>query len=497
MSIKCNKETLSFSGVTARLSARSAVECRFPGDIVTVLAVSALPSPTFCRVDSGTVEYRGKVLLTLVYEDGDKNVCRTERGMEFSHRADDENCTPASRAFLSLSAIKISTRREGSGVYVTALIGADITVVADRSIDYVSGGDGFISRTEEASFIRPIFCEGTIEADDEFETEYVGDVLLHSEKINVTSTEAEEGAIMVAGEISFSVCVLKTDGALASYERLIPFRGEIECEGASPSLKADVSCFVESASVSAEADEEKGTCRIRADVNIKSRGVIFSEGKTSLVSDAFSCENNLELAAREETGEYLFSSARFVERASSSAFIGADGGRGITFADSLQAVVLSEASASVNTSDGKDLVEGAVTAKVIVADSDSSHRSVDITLPFSIPVNVEKGRREAEVVPCGVAVRQKKEGEIEAEATLKICVKTYRETTMTYVENISEGDKLPVKTNAFSVYMASAGENLWQTAKRLNKSPEEILRCNPDLSFPLSGNERIIVYRKA
>lgn len=498
MPLKCNRETFASNAVAARLSAQSAVECRFPGDIVTVLAVSALPVPTSCSSDNGEVEYRGRVLITLVYEDGEKNVCRTERGLEFSHRAEDENCTPSGRAFVTLNTLKISTRREGAGLYITALIGADITVVEEKSITYAVGGEGFIFKREEVQTVRPIFAEGDIETDDEFDTEYVGDVLLHSEKVSVTSASSEDGAVAVTGEIAFSLCALKKDGALISYERLIPFHGEIECEGATPELKADASAFVKSASVSAEADEEKGTCKITVTLNLGVRVTVYQTGTVSIITDAFSQESELKITRGTMSGEYLAESSRFTERVSSAAFVGTDGGKGITFADSLEAVVLSDVAISAVTADGNDLAEGAVSAKVIIADADGSHRSADITLPFSVPISSSaKGRKEVEAVACGLAVRQKKEGEIEAEATLKVCVKTYAELEEEYVENVEEGEKLPVKTSAFSVYMASAGEDLWQTAKRLKKSPEEIGRCNPDLKFPLSGSERIIVYRKS
>jgi hypothetical protein len=50
--------------------------------------------------------------------------------------------------------------------------------------------------------------------------------------------------------------------------------------------------------------------------------------------------------------------------------------------------------------------------------------------------------------------------------------------------------------NAFSVYIPKAGEELWSLAKRLRRSPESIQESNPNLQFPLKGNERIFVYRQ-
>jgi len=497
MAIKCNNQTFEYFGETACLSTQSAVECRFPGDMATVLAVNANPSPISCRADNGEVEYRGRLLLTVVYEDGEKNVCRTERGVEFTHRAEHEACTPASKAFVNLSAAKVSVRREGSGVYVSVVVAADITLTAPKSFSYASGGEGFIFRGDEAEAVFPVYGEGEIETDDEFDTEYVGDLLLHSERINITSVSAADGTVTVSGEISFCVCALKSGGALVSYERLIPFRGEIECEGAARSDRCCAVARVKDASVNAGTDEEKGTCHIRCDLTLSLRVTVYGRKTLSFIADAFSCENKLEIGRGELTEEYLFDCVRFTERASGAAGANLNGGAALTFADSLQAVTLAEANLSCVKSDGKEFAEGALTAKVILADAENAHRSIDITLPFSLPLNIdEDGRREIEALPCGVVVRQRQEGEVEAEATLKICVKIYKTRRVNCVCSITEGEAIEDKKSAFSVYIASSGEDLWSTAKRLNKPPQEIEKYNPDLKFPLRGDERIIVYRK-
>ena len=49
--------------------------------------------------------------------------------------------------------------------------------------------------------------------------------------------------------------------------------------------------------------------------------------------------------------------------------------------------------------------------------------------------------------------------------------------------------------SALSVYLPARGDGLWETAKKLLQSPEQIQATNPELSFPLTGNERILVYR--
>ena len=51
-------------------------------------------------------------------------------------------------------------------------------------------------------------------------------------------------------------------------------------------------------------------------------------------------------------------------------------------------------------------------------------------------------------------------------------------------------------TCAISVYLPEKGDELWDICKRLGLREDEITANNPDLVFPLTGNERIIVYRQ-
>ena len=91
---------------------------------------------------------------------------------------------------------------------------------------------------------------------------------------------------------------------------------------------------------------------------------------------------------------------------------------------------------------------------------------------------------------------QRQEGEIEAEATLKITAKERRKVSARLVSGCEEGDPLPVSDSAVSVYIPRAGDGLWELAKSLKKSPEEVSANNPDIEFPIKEGQRVIVYRK-
>ena len=135
-----------------------------------------------------------------------------------------------------------------------------------------------------------------------------------------------------------------------------------------------------------------------------------------------------------------------------------------------------------------------VEATVILRDKEEGYKSANMTLPFLFSVAPAQGSFfEAEAIVCGLSLHQRKEGEAEADATLKITVRRFVEEQTEYVSRITEGELYQENDNAISVYLPCAGDGLWETAKRLRRAPEELEKSTPELTFPLKGHARIFV----
>jgi hypothetical protein len=62
--------------------------------------------------------------------------------------------------------------------------------------------------------------------------------------------------------------------------------------------------------------------------------------------------------------------------------------------------------------------------------------------------------------------------------------------------NVLENEKRQKSQSGISVYIPNEGETLLDVLKSLGESEEDILKNNPTLEFPLSGDERIVIYRE-
>lgn len=493
MSIQPQFHTHRYVGEVCRLRGQSIVECRLPGsEISSILAVNAKVFSVESVCQDGEVRYSGKAILNVVYEDGEKKVCRAERGAEFFHKAEGGAVTPSCFAKTELSCANVTWRREGSGLYLSLVVDADIGVYGSKQIEYLAGGEGLIVKPQSLVLHKTVCVSGETDGEDEFDSDYVGDILLHDEKALAHRVSANAGVLQIEGELLVNICVLKSDNSVCAYERLTPFSMQIPCEEAFGHVTAEAAVCVKSAHITADVDEERGKSKIVLEYVLAADCRLYVKEELAAAEDAFSTSAEIRLKKENGQGRYLTNCIKCNERVSGAAAItpAVDGEY------ALQAAVLPRAEAVCRKTENGAEVEGAVLAEVVFVGTDGTHRSATLSLPFLFPVEAQGEHFEADCAVCSLNVRKKKSGETEAEATLKLCLRAYGEGEWSYICELTEGEPIAEETSAFSVYLPLEGEDLWTVAKRLGRAPEELQKSNPELEFPLKEGAKIFVYRQ-
>ena len=498
MSVNPAYEKYEYIAEGAKLRAQSIVECRLADwSENKILAVGPRVTAGGAEVVSGEVRYGGKLYFSVVGAAPDGAAVAAERGAEFSHRAECASAAPSQTAEVVLRVEKCETRREGRAVILSAIVTADISLSAPARIDYLAGGEGVVCDLAPVRVRTAVPCRGVAELEEEFDTDYVSDVLLHSEQVCLTRVVAAAGCLDVSGEIN--LCVLagrEGEGECVSYERLIPFRAEIPCDEASAGMPCEARADVASVSLSCACDEDKNRCRIFARIEADIRGKVCRSEEVVMAADAFCPE--CECTAERKTLAFEDPVCAFTasERVSGTAAMNGE----IDFACRLQAAALCGAEVAASVTDGEIVAEGVLNASVFYKDGGGAPCCVPVSLPFSFPVRSDRARAgmraEVAALACGVTVRQKKEGELEAEGALKLFVTLYGAESGTYVARLETGEAAKESGCSVAVHVPAAGDTLWDTAKKLRKPPEEVQRENPGLQYPLTGGERIVVYRK-
>jgi hypothetical protein len=375
---------------------------------------------------------------------------------------------------------------------VSVVVDADIGVYGSKQMEYLTGGEGLIVKKDVARVYKTVCVSGDTEGEDEFDTDYVGDILLHSEKTVVNRVHAGGGQIDVEGELALNICVLKGDNSICAYERLIPFNLSLPSEEAFGNVIPSARVEVKSAHLSAGTDEEKGASHIVFSYTLSAECYLTVYDEISVVEDGFSTLAEITLKKQKDGGRYLTNHSKATERVSGEVILSPD----IEGEFTLQAAVLPRAEIVCRKGERGMEAEGAVLAEVLLCGADGTHRSATLSLPFVFPLETEGDYVEAECAVCGLNVRRKKNGETEAEATLKLSVRVYEECGWEYIDEVIEGEKYEEQDSALSVFLPRAGEDLCQVAKRLRCAPEDVKNSNPALEFPLKEGEKIFIYRQ-
>ena len=489
--MKAQYDTYTYTSELCRLKSQSIVECRLPGsEIVSVLATQAKAIALTCECADGEVKYSGKLILSIVYEDLEKKICRIERGAEFYHKAEDSAITPACFAKAVYCAENITTRREGTGLYVSVVVGAEIDVFGSRTREFLIGGENLVVKKKAVSMVKTFCVDGEVETEDEFDTDYVGDILLHSERAVLSSVTAKAGQIDINGEVCLNFSVLKRDDTLCAYERFIPFALQIPCEEAFGNVGVNAKCLVSEITMNASCDEERGLSKVTVALVVKADCVVYVKEEILVVDDAFSLTHEIAIKKQKSGGRYLTNCKRMVEQVGGDAALSVpgmtDGALIVAFAP--------QAEATCKKTENGGEVEGVLQADVLMKTDDGGYKKNVLSLPFLFPIGEMGDEADVDVLISGLSVRRKSDGGVMADATLKLCVKSYKHLQEEYVCQADALEEYSTEQVAFQIFAPREGEDLWQVAKRLKKKTEDVEKCNPDLRFPIKKGEKIFIY---
>lgn len=486
MAINAQYQTGRYTRTAVKLSAQSIVEIKFSApDLGEAVAVYPQISLNSCEVSSGRANYSGRLIATLVYVGEDGKLCRVQKGAEFSHYADDDGLAPAQHADCFLSCAKCRLKRDGSSYVAAVVADARITVYESAQRNYLSALDGAYVKTESGKLYSPVCFSGESEVEDDFDC-VAGDVLVPSAQALVLDCNVKAGAVEASGEIYLTLLALR-DGSPVSLDRIIPFKCEIPCDDAFFSQKAYCRAEVKNLSVNCRVNEDRGKCGVEVSVMLGLYGRFFEEEEITYVADAFSKDCDLNLKRVEENTLTDVDIKVYSERISGLCATKAK----LDYTCAFLAAALPCAEFT-RTEDG---VGGSVSATLIY-EQGGEVRGTEITLPFEVKLSgIKQSDPNISVAVCGLSLRQRAEGECEGEAVLKITASDGECRRLVYVTEASEGDPKEACACAVSVYIPEQGDGLWETAKRLSENPDDVQKTNPELKFPLTGKERIVVFR--
>ena len=159
----------------------------------------------------------------------------------------------------------------------------------------------------------------------------------------------------------------------------------------------------------------------------------------------------------------------------------------------------------VNTivKNGEIILEGIASVGVIYYSEDEDGNkvlnSVVVDLPYSLNVNnSEIKENDIAIVDLKlgeISVKNKKGRELEVVANVYVTYCLATPTISAFTTNIAFGEEKASSPYALEIVVAKENETLWDIAKRLSIKEEQLISQNSDVVLPLSGGEKLVVFR--
>jgi len=461
-----------------------------------ILSVSASAFSLDSAVDGGLYTYNGRVVFYVCYLDENGEIKKFETAENFSEKQaiDPDTCS----IVMNVSVQKTDFSFKDDVLTLKAYLLAMGEASKCQTVSAFSGGDNVVLDKEEIEYSKSLGQKGCdYPVEEEFSLNYaVKDVVVQNVDASITSVQSGIGAIIVDGEaylrLLFLISGEKSD--IIKEERTIPFRVEIECDDALPQMTATASVCIKGLKTDVSVEEDTGKSTVSALVNLGFKGEVFALERTEILRDAFSTTEEIEIEKSHacvyspDKCEYL--SAKVSGRAMVDE---------LPFGEKVSSTCDEKFEVTAfSCENGVLSVDGALSMKVYLTGDDGT-RACYLETPVSFSLEcalVGCDEKDILVVVKNSYARLISLTEIEIGANLGVSVKARDKREISFIEKVKVLGAKPTCDFPISVYLTTAGEELWSLSKRLRVSPEKLIETNKDLQFPLTGKERIVIYRQ-
>ncbi len=475
------------------LSVKNAVECKLSileEEIPSIVYTSARGSLDSVECLNGEIRYSGKaVFYAMLYSGGLK---KCEAGVEFSYKQDSKEVSEGDCfcGDIAVENIKVSVN---NGIpTVSAMIVLSGAVYKKRTIEYLKDAPELNLKKCQAESVILTACESkNFDLEDEFNIDFpVNDVVWHDEIVCVKSVTSGIGSVSIEGEAEVKALVLIDDGKTEYVQRVIPFNFEKELKSVMPDSICTAKVSVVDSNLKVIVDSTKGKSLVQVSIKVCARTCVHENEPISYIADAYSEDyfvsvEKTPISVRKSLGESV--AQKKVELKGAIKFE-----KNTLLVCPLFAKIEESVVECVN---GKKTVKGFIRFGVLV-NSDGAYSVETALVPFDIEVDGdcdEIAVLRSEVANFSVSIDGTT---LNAEFNLCVAVEKSESKIYGFAVSVDSGRERKKSTSAISVYIPNAGDTLWDIAKNLGMKEEEILKTNSNLQFPLSGEERIVIYRE-
>ena len=472
------------------LSSSNNVECKVPlteDEGKNILSVDAITYLLSAECGDKEVRYSGRAVFTILYK-SEGVIKKCESGVEYSYKFPCENISSSMKVIGEVVIETPNINFLNGIVSLSAIVLFKGKYSLNNEVSYFEKDKNLYIKRCEVEYTKELSVfEKECKIEEEFDSdELISNVLLHKEKVCILDVQCGIGSVIVDGEVELTILIqaLNKTNPFAIVKK-IPFRQEVEVDDALPNNLASLCTRVKGSSLKIYVDENKNKSSISLELNMVLAGKLLDNCTFAPCVDAYSLQKEIKLDYENVKVNKINAFKTFDWHIDSELSLKSD-------ENSRLICLLSDKIEEINYSNSE--INGVVSFEVLCGGEEFSTQKVLIPISFALPVIGNNVCDLSATITDAVINNYDNKSIISFK--VKISYLDKQDFDVNVISNLEEGAEKVVNNSAISVYIPKQGDSLWEVSKVLGVLEEEILSINKDLTFPLKGDERIVVYRE-
>lgn len=454
-------------------------------DIEQVLSLGVDSCINSYEATEGSVSFFGKTNIRLLYSDG-ANLCSSSYNSDFTSSIQSDLINADSK--LTFDVVTVDSKADTNANTATLTILLEVSAYAYSSVGtpYMEGGeDIFINSQavevlEKANVVNiPFVLDEELTASRNIST-----VLLAECNLCANNYAARDGVLQVNGSGSVRLTYL-SDGDVVT--DILPFEFQRELEAAEGMAESQLKLRLTPKTTKVRLDITEGDVNttFTVEIGVTAQAEMSQIGTIQLITDAYGSDCDFDFIRKSVSTTLPCGST--VCNKTVNASLPSDG------KTPLAAVNVGAVVTNTQSRERSALVEGVVYATLLYS-GEQGYSAEQLELPFSQTVEVDylmpECRSSARVSVMNFSIAN--------DVTMDLCITVESERDVTF-NVIVDAEQLPFDKSelpAIEVCLARKGETLWNLAKSLHMSIDDVLSTNPQVSNPLESDARIVVFNK-
>lgn len=472
-----------------KIQAAENIRISVKNDIQQVLSVGVESVVASYDATAGDVTFYGKTNIKFLYFDG-TTLCSSNYNADFTANIQSELIASGSK--LTFDVVTIDKKVETNANTATLSILLEVTCYCyaeEGSAYFESCGDGFV-KYESCEILQSADTVSipTVIDQELTSSKNISTVLLAESSLVAADYTVLDGVLRIKGEACTRLTYL-SDGVLTTDALPFSFERELDATDVLPDAQLRISLLPKNTKVRLDISDEVNTAftvEIAANVRVQAEKI----GVLQIVGDAYceDCDFNFE----RKTVCTTLPCGSAVVRKTTSATLPLENGKTPLVIVNCGAIVTKCVSGEKSAT-----VDGVVYGTMIYS-VEQGYSAEELELPFSQVVDVDylapQCKSYATATVCGFTAREA--NGLQTEADLRIVIEAERQVEYQLIVDAAEKPFDKKQLPAIEICLAHKGETLWNLAKNLHMSQDDLIAVNPEITNPLQQDARIVVYNK-